>query len=236
MNFPKLSKRLLVAASFVREGDFVADVGTDHAYLPIYLYLNKKIRGAVVSDINEGPIARAERNIAEFSCMGSVIPLLSDGLCKIDEFSPDTVFILGMGGELIANIISKAEWVKEKKVRLVMQPMTHSEILRKYLFENGFEIIEETLVDDGKIYQIFSAEYTGVITEADALELCFGKINLFRGEPLLLRALEREKNILFSRVEGRRKAGLDGGEDGELLRKINEYTDKGEKYEGTRDL
>ena len=229
MNFPKLSKRLLLAASFVRDGDFIADVGTDHAYLPIYLYLNKKIRGAVVSDINEGPIARAERNIAEFSCAGNIIPLLSDGLSKIDEYSPDTVFILGMGGELIVNIISKAEWLKEKRTRLVMQPMTHSEILRKYLFENGFEIIEETIVDDGKIYQIFSAEYTGVLTVASDLELRFGKINLSRCEPLLLCALEREKNILLARVEGRRRAGLDGGEDGDLLSQINEYILKGEK-------
>ena len=111
---PKISKRLLLAASFARKGDFVADVGTDHAYLPIYLYKSGIIRGAVVSDVNEGPIVRAANNIAEFSCKGAIIPLLSDGLCKIDEYSPDTVFILGMGGELIVNILSRAEWIKNK--------------------------------------------------------------------------------------------------------------------------
>lgn len=225
MILPKISKRLLSAASFARDGDFIADVGTDHAYLPIYLYLNKKIRGAVVSDVNEGPIARAERNIAEYSCKDALIPVLSDGLSKIEEYSPDTVFILGMGGELIAGIISKVEWVKEKKTRLVMQPMTHPEILRGYLFENGFEITEEALVDDGKIYQIIVASYTGIETEANALELRFGKINLSNGEPLLLCALEKEKGVLAVRVNGRSKAGLDGGGDGELLRAINEYID-----------
>ena len=178
----KLSKRLSLAASFVREGDFIADVGTDHAYLPIYLYMAGVIRGAVVGDINQGPIDRAKANIRKYSCESAIIPILSDGLCKIDEVSPDTVFILGMGGELIVNIISKAEWLKDKKTRLVLQPMTHAEILRAYLFDNGFEIVEEELVEDGKIYQIIVAEYTGNKVSANKLELLFGTINLSKKE------------------------------------------------------
>lgn len=223
MNFPKLSKRLSCAASFVRKGDFIADVGTDHAYLPIYLCVQGMIRGAVVSDINEGPIERATKNIAEFSCQKNIHPVLCDGLSKIGEYSPDSVFILGMGGELIVNIISAAEWVKEKRVRLVMQAMTHPEILREYLIKNGFEIIDEAIVEDSKIYQVTVAEYSGVISDANILELRFGKINLLRRESVLLDALERERKILAKRLAGKQKAGLTGGEDAELLAAIEKY-------------
>ena len=223
MNFPKLSKRLSCAASFVRKGDFIADVGTDHAYLPIYLCVQGMIRGAVVSDINEGPIERATKNIAEFSCQKKIQPVLCDGLSKIGEYSPDSVFILGMGGELIVNIISAAEWVKKKRVRLVMQAMTHPEILREYLIKNGFEIIDEAIVEDSKIYQVTVAEYSGVISDANILELRFGKINLLRREGVLLDALERERKILAKRLAGKQKAGLTGGEDAELLAAIEKY-------------
>ena len=229
MNSPKISKRLFCAASFAKKGDFIADVGTDHAYLPIYLYKKGIIRGAIVSDVNEGPIERAGKNILEFSCGGAIIPLLSDGLNKIDEYSPDTVFILGMGGELIVNIISRAERLKEKKTRLVIQAMTHTEILREYLLENGFAIRDEALVDDGKIYQITVAEYTDdKISDADILELRFGKINLERREAILLDALKREKEILLARLAGKKMAGLCGGEDAELLCLIEKY-ERGER-------
>ena len=226
MNFPKLSKRLSCAASFVREGDLIADVGTDHAYLPIYLCTRGTIKGAVVSDINEGPIERATKNIAEFSCQDKILPVLCDGLSKIGEYSPDSVFILGMGGELIVNIISSAEWVKEKRVRLVMQAMTHPEILREYLIKNGFEIIDEAIIEDSKIYQITVAEYSGVISDANILELRFGKINLLRRESVLLEALERERKILAKRLAGKQKAGLAGGEDAELLAMIEKYLEE----------
>ena len=223
MNSPKISKRLLIASSFAKKGEFIADVGTDHAYLPIYLYTNKIIRGAIVSDINEGPIERASKNIREFSCENKIIPVLCDGLSKIEEYSPDSVFILGMGGELIANIISNAEWLKKNKTRLIMQAMTHSELLREYLIKNGFEITDEAIVEDSKIYQITVAEYTGNITDANKLELRFGKINLQRREEILLRAMQREKEILEARLRGKEKAGLDGGDDAELLVMIEEY-------------
>ena len=223
MNSPKISKRLLCAASFAKKGEFIADVGTDHAYLPIYLYTSGIISGAVVSDINEGPIERAAKNIREFSCENKIIPVLCDGLSKIEEYSPDSVFILGMGGELIVNIISNAEWLKKNGIRLVMQAMTHSEILREYLLANGFEIIDETIVEDSKIYQITVAKYTGKVSNASKLELRFGKINLQRREPILLDALKRETEILGARIAGKQIAGLDGGEDSELLAMIEDY-------------
>ena len=223
---PKISKRLLCAASFAKKGELIADVGTDHAYLPIYLYTSGIISGAVVSDINEGPIERATQNIREFSCEGKIIPVLCDGLSKIEEYSPDTVFILGMGGELIVNIISNAEWLKEKGIRLVMQPMTHPEILREYLISNGFEISDEAMVEDSKIYQITVAKYTGKIEKANALELRFGKMNLDKREDILIDSLKREGQILSARLAGKQIAGIEGGADAELMVMIDEYLNK----------
>ncbi len=220
---PKISKRLQCAASFAKKGEFIADIGTDHAYLPIYLYTRGIIRGAVVSDINEGPIERANKNIREFSCENKIIPVLCDGLSKIKEYSPDTVFILGMGGELIVNIISNAEWLKQNGTRLVMQPMTHPEILREYLSLNGFEISDEVMIEDSKIYQIIVAKYTGTVSSFDKFELQFGKLNLKRREDILFVALERERQILSARIAGKNKAGVDGGEDAELMDMIDKY-------------
>lgn len=223
MDILKISKRLRCAAAFARQGDVIADVGTDHAYLPIYLYKQGIIRSAIATDINAGPIERARKNIIAYSCEEAIVTRISDGLLAAEEYSPDTVFILGMGGELIVRIISDAEWLKEKKARLVLQPMTHRELLREYLFKNGFSITDEALVEDGKIYQIIVAEYTGEIYCAEALELFFGKINLLRRDNLLLLSLMREREILGARIEGKRSAGIEDGEDFALLEKIEEY-------------
>ena len=133
MNPPKLSPRLLAVAELVREGAYVADVGTDHAYLPIYLCLSGKARGAVASDINEGPVQRAKLNIASHKLEDKILVLHTDGLRRVDILCPDDVMICGMGGELIAEIISGAEWLKKRRNRLILQPMTQADKLRDYL-------------------------------------------------------------------------------------------------------
>ena len=91
------------------------------------------------------------------------------------------------------------------------------------LIKNGFEIIDEAIVEDSKIYQVTVAEYSGVISDANILELRFGKINLLRRDSVLLDALERERKILAKRLAGKQKAGLMGGEDAELLAAIEKY-------------
>ena len=136
---PNLSPRLLAAAELVREGAFIADVGTDHAYLPIYLCLEERIRGGVASDINRGPIERAKENIEKYGLSERISTELTDGLCNIEKYSPEDILVLGMGGELIASIIDAAAWTKNSDIRLCLQPMTHAEHLRKYLYENGLE-------------------------------------------------------------------------------------------------
>lgn len=227
MNSPKLSKRLQVAASFVRAGAFVADVGTDHAYLPIALMLQGRIRGGVVSDINQGPIDRARAHIREHRLEGRLEPILCDGLSALEPYAPEDIFILGMGGELIAEILRKAPWTKNKKIRLILQPMTHPERLRSYLLEEGYSIVGERLVEEEKIYQILCVEYTGICDEYTPLELLLGKENLCRRDELTELLMCRWEGIFRERQSAKRGAGTETVEEDRYLQEIGEWKDDG---------
>lgn len=216
----KLSKRLTAAAGLCRKGSFVADVGTDHAYLPIYLAKKGHIRGGVVSDINKGPIERARAHIAEAGLEGTLTPVLCDGLSALEGYGAEDIFILGMGGELIARIISDAPFLKRSGVRLILQPMTHPEILRQYLSENGFSIIAESLVSDDKIYQIICAEYTGAPYELTLMEQTFGGLNIAERSPLLYELFAHTERVMTDRIRGKAKASADTSEEEYFLKEM----------------
>lgn len=206
MNSPILTPRLTAAASFVRKDSVTADVGTDHAYLPIALVLGGISKFAVASDINEGPYLRALSNIRAHSLSSKITALCTPGLDGIEKYSPTDILICGMGGELIASIISEAPWIRNEKIRLVLQPMTHPEILRKYLLDNGFSIIDEKIATEEKIYQIICAEYTGVTEEYSELELIFGKININRGGELVCELISKRIEILKRIAEAKSRS------------------------------
>ena len=221
-----LTPRLLSAAEFVRQGAVFADVGTDHAYLPIHLVGKGICPEALATDVNQGPIDRANLNRPLYGLCDCISTARADGLCGAESFAPDAILILGMGGELIANIIDKEPNIKNEKYRLILQPMTHPEILREYLFENGFEIIAEKLVDEYKIYQIIIAVYTGKQTGADSFELAFGKLNLARRGDELTALLKRTKTVLGERVKGKAVSGADDGYERYMLEKIDGFLEK----------
>lgn len=220
MNFNKMSPRLLAAAELVRGGAFVADVGSDHAYLPIYLCLMGKIRGAVASDINEGPVARAKINIAAEHLTRKITVVRTDGLSGIEEYSPDHIVICGMGGELICEIIEKAPWTKNKNIRLILQPMTHADKLRAFLNANGYSIKAEKLVKEDKIYQIICAEYTAEPERYSDIELIFGKQNISERSEVFLEYAGYVKNVFLTRLRGKRCAGADTAEEEYILAEI----------------
>ena len=174
----KISKRLSTAASYVRDGAVIADVGTDHAYIPIYLTQIGRVSKAIATDINEGPILRAKENISAFGFQDKIEAYIADGLDGIENKAPNDVIICGMGGELIAEIIDKCDYVKNESVRLILQPMTSILELRTYL-KNGFLIFDESVVfEDGKYYQIICAKYDGNQHSYNEVELELGKINI----------------------------------------------------------
>ena len=227
---PKLTKRLSVAASYVRSGAFLADIGTDHAYIPIYLFKKGKIRGAVASDINEGPLMRARANLLRYEAEDGIILNLSNGLDGIERFSPDDILILGMGGELICDIISRAEFTKNRNIRLILQPMTHPEILRSFLSENGYSITDEAIIEEDKIYQVIVATHTSESYSLSPMELLFGRLNLSQGGNALISLMEHQREILKARQLGRRSSAT-GAENphedlllSEIDKKLNDLT------------
>ena len=216
-----LSPRLTHAAALIREGAFLADVGTDHAYLPIALCLEGRIRGAVASDINKGPIERAEENIKKYSLEEKIALCHCDGLCGIERFRPTDISILGMGGELIVKILSAAPWTKDSGIRLCLQPMTHAEILREYLAKEGYSVVDESIaVEDEKIYQLISAEYTGKPDTYTDAELLLGKINISRKAPELIRLAEHHIAVLSRRIDGKTSAGASCEDEQRLINEI----------------
>ncbi len=204
-NIKKLDCRLSAAAEYARPGAVFADIGTDHAYLPVSLCLRGTAPSGVASDLREGPCRRAAGNIEKAGLSDRISVVRADGLDGIERFSPEDIYILGMGGELIAAIIGRSEYAKKSGVRLILQPMTHPERLRAFLLGDGFEITDEKLVSDqaggpggsrgGRgarscIYQLICARYTGERripqdTPEEAAVLLLGKINIEKGGGLL---------------------------------------------------
>lgn len=177
VNKNTLGERLYTAASYVRDGAVLCDVGTDHAKLPIFLVSEGRVIKAYATDINEGPICTAKKNVDELGLSESIECIRTDGLLGTEGKGISDVCICGMGGELISRILLDCEYVKDSAVRLILQPMTHMHDMRKFLFENGFEIIDETLcVDSDKLYVVICAHYTSVVSEYDLSDLYLGKI------------------------------------------------------------
>lgn len=220
-NPPRLSERLLAVSGYVRDGAFVADVGTDHAYLPIYLCAQNKISGAIASDINEGPIDRARINVSEYGLCEKISLCLTDGLSGIESYSPSDIMICGMGGELIVKILSEADWVKRDGIRLILQPMTHADKLRKYLCEVGFLIIDESIVKEDRSYQIICAEYTGERYSYTDVELILGKHNIEKMNQTFIEYANYVRGVFLTKRDGKLSSGADVSDEENIINEID---------------
>lgn len=158
----ELGVRLSSVAARVRSGARVADIGTDHALLPVWLVQSGQCPSAVASDIGEGPAAAARRTVAGAGLESAVSVRVGDGLAPVWPDEVDDIVIAGMGGETIAEILSAAPWVADPHYRLVLQPMSKPERLRIFLAENGFAIQDEDVVAEGeRLYTVMTATFTG---------------------------------------------------------------------------
>lgn len=222
----KINDRLLTAVQFVREGKRLADIGTDHAYLPIYLLSGGIISSAVAADINEGPLKKAKENILKYGYENKITTALCDGLTGVDEDSVDDIAIFGMGGELIARIIEVTPWLYNLSSgkRLILQSMTHPEKLRKFLADNGFNIIGESLsLDRGRIYQTICAEYDGIKRSFDDLVLFFGEHILNDRGDLLNDLMENTLKKLKNEISGKALGGENTDLEQNLIESIEKY-------------
>lgn len=174
----KLSNRLSAAASMVRHNARLCDVGTDHGYVPVYLAEQGVIKSAIACDINEGPLSSCIALVKEHNLQGKIECVLSDGLDYVSGDDIDDILIAGMGGELIADILSRCVYIRDK--HLILNPMTHAEITRNWLYSNGFIINEDIIVSDARHhYNIFDAVYTGKVTEKRKADYYLGNIKDF---------------------------------------------------------
>ncbi len=212
-----LDERMECIASCVREGSVLADIGTDHGKLPVFLALSGKIRRAVACDINEKPLKKAVALIKKNNLENVIDTFLTDGLCGVEKYSPTDIVIAGMGGELICEILD-GDSFKDKEKMYILQPMTKESVLREYLYSHGFTIVDEHLVRAGKIYQIICVKYTGNISRVTPVEALLGKSNIQKGGALFVELLEKVIDRQTVKCEGRERAGLDNTyEEGVLM-------------------
>ena len=152
-----LSARLGTVAGLVQEGARFADIGTDHAYLPVWLLLQGVITSAIATDLHEGPLRRAKQTAQRYQTTQHISFRLGDGLDCLQPDEADTIAIAGMGGETIADILAAAPWTRLGHYRLLLQPMSALDDLRRWLSSHGYCIEREQLcLDGGTRYTILS--------------------------------------------------------------------------------
>lgn len=245
----ELSTRLQAVADFVTAGYKLADIGTDHAYIPIALMEQNHIPGAIAMDINEGPLQRAGEHIAENRMEKKIEIRLSNGFSALKKGEAESAVIAGMGGGLMIRILTEGERIAKSLKECILQPQSEIERVRKFLLEEGYDILDENMVkDDGKYYTILKVCPLKKISDKEAEfgeeiksgkrtemwsepELKYGRFLLQNRNPVLREYLQRE--IL---IREQILAGLDGKENRRIeqrrteLKKELEEAQKGMDY------
>ena len=183
MRIFQLDPRLQLCADLVRQGAKLADIGTDHAYLPVWLVSKEICPQAVAVDVREGPLERARENVVRYGMTSQIRLSLSSGLTDVQPEEADDIVIAGMGGELIAQILQQAPWVKSEEKHLILQPMTTAKELRLWLRENGFVLLGEKCVrSEEKIYSVLLAAYVPEKVDSFENEELYPYIGLLTGK------------------------------------------------------
>ncbi len=204
-----LDARLASAAGLVRQGACFADIGTDHARLPLFLLSQGRISYAYASDVAEGPLASARAAIldaGEERCEA----VLCDGAAALAGRGISDVAICGMGGELIARIIGDAPWLADPAVHLILQPMTRAAHLRSFLAASGFSVLREVYsVASGRPYVCLLVEFCGGSRRISRAEAEIGRPTDTK-EPAFRAYAEQRLNALLREAEGDRLSSRAG--------------------------
>lgn len=192
-----LSERLLGVYSLITPGLSVADIGTDHGYLPIYLIKNGKASKVIASDVNKGPLEKARENIEQYELNNEIELRLSDGLKMYEPGEAQAIVMAGMGGNLIIDIISNSLDVCNGACEMILQPQSDVCRVRHFLHKNGFRIISENMVkDENKFYPMMKVIKESQKWDSEIFYI-YGKVLLDEQNPVLREYLIREKDILF---------------------------------------
>lgn len=222
----QLSERLTAVAHMVTITGILADVGTDHGYIPVFLTGGKRIRGAIAMDINQGPLERAQEHIRQYGLEERIETRLSDGLHGLKPEEADGIVIAGMGGNLMKRILSEGEAVAHTAKELILQPQSELMEFRKFLWESGYEITAENMVfEDGKYYPMMRVVYQGKKSgEPDRLALKYGEKLLAQKHPVLCQYLEwqkKQKKQILEQLEKHAKQDISDRRD-ELKRELSD--------------
>lgn len=229
----RLTAAAQLAAAIVFDGEIgqnyrAIDVGCDHAKLAIYLVQSGICESVLACDVNEGPVNRAKENITRRKFRNEALEnyitvIKNDGLQNLENEDCNRIFILGMGGDLISDILEKAYFVKntDKKIAFILQAMTSEEDLRKYLAENGFNILKEKLVEDkGRVYSIILSVYDGIKRHLGEIELMLGDYTALKEQELFSMYLDRKIRIQSKLVMQLKKAGREHEKEQTLLEQL----------------
>ncbi len=196
----ELSLRLKTIASMAEQCNCIADIGTDHAYIPIYLVKNHMCFKAIASDINRGPVKKAEMNILLENLEDKIQCRLGSGLNTIKPEEVQGIVIAGMGGNLIRDIIEQGMEVFKKAKYVILQPVQNSEVLREYIYKKGYDIIDEELcIDENKFYEIIKIKHNNEAKEIDSIFYEIGKSLVDRKHPLIAQFI-KAKIITYNKI------------------------------------
>lgn len=208
----EMSARLKLIAGFVTEGYVVADIGTDHGYIPIWLLKAGRVPRGIAMDIGKGPLKRAEENIKLYGYEDKIETRLSDGLKELKENEADSVVIAGMGGSLIVSILENGKGVLDTVKELILSPHTEIHLVRHYLVENGYDIVrEEMIYDMGKYYTVMRAVHTEdksikKLYDSDEYNYIYGRLLLKEKSNIFLRYIKNDRDKLSALLENLSKS------------------------------
>ncbi len=219
----KLDSRLMAIANLVRKDKAFADIGTDHAYLPVYLVENGIIQKAIAADLRVGPLENARDAVVSYGFTEQIELRLSDGLDNFKENEVEEIAVAGMGGLLISQFIERTGWLKNENIHLILQPMTHVEELRKTLFDNGFIIDKEVVAEDGdKLYIVLSVYYYNDATAYTDLDLIVGKLP-YNNDSLSKKYLSKVYDKYNKKLIALKNAGKECAELEQLVGELKQW-------------
>ncbi len=203
-----------------KNGIGTIDVGTDHAILPIFLAQQGYPGNLFASDIHSGPLKKAENAAKKAGIENRISFLLCDGLAQCPPKEIDCIIIAGMGGDTICRILDQAEWIFDRSYQLVLQPMSHAEVLRYWLVHNEFQIdLEELILENGQLFQLFSASLGKSSFYSDS-EYYVGKISGNRSGVSVFQLLQEEAALLRKKVTGLSASGQNNTSSYTFYRRI----------------
>ena len=202
----KLPERLDRIAAFIKEGANVADIGTDHGLLPIYLAQNELASHITATDISAGSLGAARRSASKYGVTDKIEFVEAPGLTGVAKTQVDTVVIAGMGGQNIAEIIRDAPWVKKRKVRLILQPQSKTDELCGFLRSAGYVLRDAEIVRDRSRYYIIFVATSGRSKSLLAPEIELYSILAAKRSPLFISYIDMLINKTQSAASGLRNS------------------------------